>query len=179
MKLIELTKGEYKLNNSISAKITSDIIFQYGLTYLLNGDNGTGKSSFLKNILVPQIDKIATNNFLLFHTEQDVALQFYVIKSYYKGLKKSKKIFSTFEYGLQNLKEEFLTFNLYKNKQIVFILDEIDQYVDINEFLKDLPIENTTLILATHNKQKLWTKENFITLNFKKINLELTEITLN
>lgn len=174
-----MTAGEYKLNDALKATIATEIVFQFGSTYLLNGDNGTGKTSFLKNILIPKIDQAANNNFLFFHTEQDLALQFYIIKSYYKGLKKSQKDYSTFTEGLKNLKEEFLNFQFYENKQIVFILDEIDQYINVNDFLKDLPEKNTTLILATHNKQELNGNEKITTVNFHKVTNGLTKITLN
>ncbi len=143
------------MNDSLQLFIENDISIEMGKNYFIIGDNGVGKSSFIKNILLPQINLASSNKFLFFYSEQDISVQFKIMQAYYIGLKKNEKSFSSHEEALGFLKNKYLEADFYVNKHIVFILDEIDQYINLNQFMEDLNNENATVILTTHNQNRI------------------------
>jgi|GEM_PF-2339883 len=173
---LTLKKGKYFLNSSLQANLLSNLDFSFGKNYLLTGDNGTGKSSFIKNVILPELDKVSENKFLYYHTEQDISVQYYIIKSYYKGLKRCQNSFATLVESLNNLKRNYLNFNYFQNLKIVFVLDEIDQFLTINDFVQDLLTENMSIIIVSHNEENI--DSNIITqsIKFTKANNSITNI---
>ena len=142
-----LNKGKYKLNESLTGELYDDLEFKLGKKYFLYGENGSGKSSFIVNVLIPELVKKRNNQFYIFYASQDFTIQYYVIKSYYKGLKKIKRDLSSIEKVLLFIKDIYISLN----EPVYYILDEIDQHTNILDFINSLNNKNKSIILTSHN----------------------------
>jgi len=163
-----IKKGEYKLNSSLKVIIDTAIEFSLGKNYILTGENGIGKSSFITNLLIPNISPNAKNNFLLFYASQDITIQYYVVKNYYNGLLNEKQDLTSIEKAIKLIKTKYLKFEKFPTQNIVFILDEIDQYLQLNDFFQELNKSNYSIFLATHNENIIQTDMEFQKILFKK-----------
>jgi len=180
MKTISLIdKGDYQLNSSLKVTIDNPLKFYLGRNYIITGENGIGKSTFITKLLLPSVIENSKNNFLIFYASQDFTIQYYVIKYYYNGLLFEHNDFSSIEKVIDFVKLKFVHFDKFPNKNIVFIVDEIDQYLSIEKFLYDLKSINYTIFLSTHNKKDLNSNIIFDNLVFEKINRDESKISLN
>lgn len=174
-----IEKGAHQLNSSI--KITADkpLKFYLGKNYLITGENGIGKSTFISKLLIPSAIKYSKENFLIFYASQDFTIQYYVIKYYYNGLHFENNDFSSIEKVISFIKEKFVDFNKFPTKNIVFIVDEIDQYLPIENFLRGLNSSNYSVFLSTHNKNNISSSLPFENIIFEKVSREESKIYLN
>jgi len=76
-----IDKGIYPVWHDFSLELTHPIKLESGGIFLLQGDNGTGKSSFISQILIPAIDKDVEEHYLLW-LQQQMLRQFYVVKAH-------------------------------------------------------------------------------------------------
>jgi len=167
--ILTIENGKYELNRSISVSVDNSLKFNFGENYLLTGDNGVGKSSFVSKLLLPLIIPISENNFKIFYIPQDVTIQYYLVKYYYNGLLNEQHDFATIGDALTLVKSKMLDYKDPTTNRIVFILDEIDQYVSLVKFLKDLDRSYYSLFLITHNEKNLPTNMIFKHINFQRI----------
>lgn len=179
MNIATIKKGKYELNDSLELIVEETMQFSLGENYLLTGENGVGKSSFVSHLLIPHLIPRAKNSFLLFYTSQDITIQYYMIKSYYKGLKGEKRNISSIRDALYLIKEKYVTFDAFPTKNIVFVLDEIDQYVQLNKFLQDLNKENYSTFLITHNKHTIETVMQFREVLFQRESSTQSKVWIN
>src|SRR5690554_1780210 len=126
-----IDQGEYQLNSSMKIKIEETINFYLGENYVITGENGVGKSTFINKLLVPNAIKNSKNNFLIFYASQDFTIQYYIAKYYYNGLLFGQNDFTSVEKVIAFLKTNFINFKSFPNRNIVFIVDEIDQYTPL------------------------------------------------
>jgi len=172
---IIIKKGEYDLNKNLSIIISKDIEFIFGNTFFLVGENGIGKTSFIEKLLIPKLIELNNkkNNFFIFYASQDFTIQYYVIKSYYNGLLNKKINMSSFNNVINFIKNEFLSLN----KKIFFILDEIDQYTDLLNFIKNIQFNNNyCIVLVSHKIRNI---KNSKKVFFHEISKNKTKVILN
>lgn len=174
-RFLTIEKGEYELNSSICVVLDEPLCFKFGENYLLTGDNGAGKSSFLSKLFIPRLLEAINEDIPVFYIPQDVTIQYYLIRYYYNGVLDEKHNFSSIEDALRVAKSKIQ--NYYKGQKcnMIFILDETDQYIPLKEFLKDLNTNESSILLITHNEQKL-PDIHFRHLRFKMISSEKTHI---
>jgi len=173
-----IQKGKYQLNSSLNVIIDTTIEFSLGENYILTGENGIGKSSFISNLLIPNLSPNAINNFLLFYASQDITIQYYVVKNYYNGLLNEKQDLSSIEKAIKLIKSKYVKFDKFPTQNIVFVLDEIDQYLQLNDFFQELNKSTYTIFLATHNEDIIQTDIEFQKILFKKITSSISKIYL-
>ena len=174
-----IEKGAYQLNSSIKITVDKTLNFYLGNNYFITGENGIGKSTFISKLLIPSAIKYSKENFLIFYASQDFTIQYYVIKYYYNGLLFENNDFSSIEKVISFIKEKFVDFKKFPTQNIVFIVDEIDQYLPIENFLKDLKSSNYSVFLSTHNKNNINSSLPFNNIIFEKISREESKINLN
>lgn len=177
-KYLKITKGQHTLNKNLELQNDSDLTFKFGEHYLLTGGNGSGKTSFLNKLFLPELSKVANGKFLYFHSSQDVTLQLYFIKAYYRGLLNTNEKFSTSTETLNNLKNHFLKFENSPSENIVFVLDEIDQYLSMVDFFNGINLEKHSVVLVTHNSENLPSIIEFTNIIFQPVSHKLTKITI-
>jgi ABC-type Mn2+/Zn2+ transport system ATPase subunit len=122
--IITIENGKYELNSSISVSIDTSLEFNFGENYLLVGDNGVGKSSFVSKLLLPLIIPMSENNFKIFYIPQDVTIQYYLVKYYYNGLLNEQHDFATIGDALNLVKSKMLDYKNSTTNQIIFILQD-------------------------------------------------------
>lgn len=176
--ILTIEEGKYELNSSVSVGLDSPLSFNFGTNYLLVGDNGIGKSSFITKLLLPKMLPIAEDNYLVIYIPQDVTIQYYLIKYYYNGLLNEQHNFSTIADALYLVKSKILNYKKFPTDKIVFVLDEIDQYLPLVEFLKDLDKSTYSIFLITHNEKNLPESIKCRHLFFEKIDPENTNIRM-
>jgi hypothetical protein len=180
MKAITLIEeGVYQVNSSIKITIDNTLKFYLGNNYIITGENGVGKSTFISKLLIPNAIKCSNENFLIFYASQDFTIQYYVVKYYYNGLLFENNDFSSIEKVITFIKEKFVDYKKFPTQNIVFIVDEIDQYLPIERFLKGLNSSNYSVFLSTHNKCSICTSLSFEDLIFEKVSREESKIYLN
>ena len=54
---MSIIQGTYELNPVMNIQIQSDFHFEFNKKYSIKGENGSGKSSFIRNILYKNISK--------------------------------------------------------------------------------------------------------------------------
>lgn len=173
---LNISKGRHTLNKNLELLNDIDLTFRFGEHYLFTGGNGSGKTSFLNKLFLPELSKVANGKYLYFHSSQDVTLQLYFVKAYYRGLLNTNERFSTSTETLNNLKNHFLKFEENPSENIVFVLDEIDQYLSIKDFLNGIDMGKHSVVLVTHNNENLPSNIEFKNILFHSASHNLTKI---
>lgn len=174
-----IEKGNYQLNSSLKIILEHTFKFYLSNNYIITGENGAGKSTFINKLLIPNVIKYSDKKFLIFYASQDFTIQYYVIKYYYNGLLFENNDFSSIENVINLIKEKFIDFKKFPTQNIVFILDEIDQYLPIENFLKGLNSSNYSIFLSTHNKNCINSNFIFEKIIFEKINGKESKVYIN
>ena len=172
---LKIEKGEYELNRSISVVLDQPLNFEFGENYLLTGDNGSGKSSFASKLFVPRLLQSVGEDVPVFYIPQDVTIQYYLIRYYYNGLLNEQHDFSSIADALSLAKSKIMNYYKAQPCRMIFILDEIDQYIPLRYFLDGLNKDNYSIVLITHNENNLPEIE-FKHLIFDMISSERTQI---
>lgn len=173
-----IEKGEYQLNSSLKVTINFPLEFHLGKNYIITGENGIGKSTFITKQLIPKAIEKSKDNFLIFYASQDFTIQYYVIKYYYNGLLFENNDFSSIEKVVDFIKHKFVEFKNFPTQNIVFIVDEIDQYLPLDDFLKDLKSSDYSIFLSTHNENNFNSNLIFEKIIFEKISRDNSKISL-
>ena len=176
MNTITINSGNYKIWDFLDLYLPEKIEFQKDNNYFITGDNGLGKSSFIKKVLIPEILSENNKNILLFYIAQDFNLQFYAIKAYSASRKGEKKKVNTFEDALNYMLDNFLSSIKRETDSIFFIFDEIEVYSKLAGVMKKINNLNKISVTVTHNNDNL---ENISTekqINFSKISKNSTKI---
>ncbi len=174
-----IEQGAYQLNNSIKITIENTLKFYLGDNYIITGENGVGKSTFINKLLIPSAIKYSDKNFLIFYASQDFTIQYYVVKYYYNGLLFENNDFSSIGSAISFIKEKFVDFKKFPTQNIVFVIDEIDQYLPIEDFLEGLNSSNYSVFLSTHNVSCINSNLIFKNIIFEKINRKESKIFIN
>ncbi len=174
-----IEKGEYQLNSSLRVTLDTSIKFKLGNNYIITGENGIGKSTFITKLLIPSAIVNSKDNFLIFYASQDFTIQYYVIKCYYNGLLNEKNDFGSIDKVIDFIKLKFVDFKSFTTQNIVFIVDEIDQYLTIENFLYNLDSTNYSIFLSTHNEKNFKSNLIFHKINFEKLSRDKSKIMLN
>ncbi len=131
MKLMSFDCRVYQVWKSFSLQFDNKISFENGMTYRLSGSNGSGKSSFIKRVLIPELQK---SQIRYLYVEQQVQNQLYAIKADAAIKKYAYSINddgSVVDYLLQSLIEAEPDYN----NPCVFILDETQHYQKVYDFI--------------------------------------------
>ena len=150
-----------------SIELETDLTLQTGLIYQLKGDNGSGKTSFIKKILIPQLLKKPEEQYILY-IEQQVQSQFDAVKSYAALQKPAKHITNTEE--MISFYFEILTRKLeQESREVVLILDECILPEAVNTQLMKLEKYGLCLIYIAHQDYSFKTEMKKAEFLFKQI----------
>lgn len=122
-----------------------DILPQYH--YYLAGNNGSGKSSFIKKILLPEL--LSQNNIYRLYWEQQILLQGYALKAHAAFNKHAKRLDSELDclyYLLNNLKSSLQR----EPRDAYFVVDECLYFQHIISFIKEHDL-SVCLIFSHHD----------------------------
>ena len=75
-----IAAGDYQIWNDFSIQVPSDLSFKTHYAYHLTGVNGSGKSSFLRKVLIPQLMHSPEDQYIVY-IEQQIQSQFDAVKA--------------------------------------------------------------------------------------------------
>lgn len=144
--LIRIPSGQYRPWPKFQLILKSDLCFVSGRSYHLKGENGSGKSSFIRQILLPALK---SRDLYYIYLAQQSDTQFYVCKadaaiSHYPQPIRSR--IDMFNYLLHCLRQK----QLEKPKPVLVIADEFGNEANIQTELEDSGFEYC-LCLISHN----------------------------
>lgn len=165
----------YLLYKSFFIKISKDLCFETDKSYWLKGKNGSGKTSFIKKILVPLLQRNPDEQYIIY-VEQQIQAQFDAIKSYCLLQKPATEIHSLPDMvkGLFNITIERMSM---VKRPIFIILDEYYDIDVINSSLAKFNPDMYCLIIVSHSEvYPLKTNDNS-TIVFKQLREFLTVVS--
>lgn len=148
---MQIKQGIYQVWPGFSLELKQDILFKPGV-YQLQGENGTGKSSLYKKLLLPALQAESDKLYILY-IEQMMKGQFYALKAHaalsgYTGRINTES--ECVDYLLQNLEKA-----LAQNKIPVFAM--VDESTALKHILDRLQVlqPDFTLIFSSHRDEGL------------------------
>jgi predicted ATPase len=153
--LLSISQGKYELNSAMNIQIQSNIEFEYNKKYSISGENGSGKSSFVRNIIYKSVSKNCKGKVQYIYFDQEILLQYYYVKAYI-SMKEHKKINSISAFITKTI-ELHKANNIYNSNKLVVILDETDKYIDtsiIFSLIKDYEYAFINISHSTNDNLK-------------------------
>lgn len=147
--VLSILQGKYELNPAMNIQIQSDIVFDYDKKYSIRGENGSGKSSFVRNILYKSVSKNCKGKVQYIYFDQEILSQYYYVKAYV-SMKEHKKI-NTISAFITKTIELHKANNIYNSNKLIIILDETDKYIDTTEVLALIADYECVFINISHS----------------------------
>ncbi|MFO7659930.1 MAG: hypothetical protein R6V77_03365 [Candidatus Cloacimonadaceae bacterium] len=164
----------YHIWTDFSLEIDSELVFAIGKCYHLTGQNGAGKSSFIKKVLIPQLLKQQSLQFILY-LEQQVQSQLDAVKAN-AALQKPAMHINTidemFDYQLKQLSRQLAA----EPRPVIIILDETILSDLINQWLNKVSVEQACLIYISHQDFDFPSFKEVIKINLKPVSVSLSRI---
>ena len=135
----------------IILELREDFILRCGEVWLLTGDNGLGKSSFVRRILLPAARSESGDAPLICWFEQDFQLQCEAIRARAAAL--GKPIPSNEENAMTALLDDFAA-AAGENREVLYLFDEAEMYTTIPGLDARLA-PRRTLLLISHSDATL------------------------
>lgn len=165
----------YLLYKSFFIKISKDLCFETDKSYWLKGKNGSGKTSFIKKILVPLLQRNPDEQYIIY-VEQQIQAQFDAIKSYCLLQKPAIEIHS-----LPDMVKVLFDITLvrlnYIKRPMIIILDEYYDVDVINSSLTKFNPDMYCLIIVSHGEQFPLDTGDYSIMEFKQKREFLTEVS--
>jgi ABC-type cobalamin/Fe3+-siderophores transport system ATPase subunit len=172
----QITRAKYQAWKEFKLQLDDNILFSTGMFYHLKGQNGSGKSSFIRKVLLPFLKNDPQKQYI-FYLEQMIQTQFDAVHACAALSKPARQITTRSEMVA------FLMDNLwmcYKEEpRPVFII--IDEYPDsklISELLTRIDIKEYCLVYTSHQKTQFERFENLRTIDFMPLTASVTKVSL-
>lgn len=162
-------KGIYKIWDDFSLKLNNDIKLTANSIFFLTGDNGAGKTSFIKKILLDTIAKTKPPVYPAY-LSQEFAHQYYAIKAYNVYKNNTDSIVSDFSEAITYYLNE-LSEKIPEKHTLLLILDEAEIYKKLEEIILLFANRDVIFVVVTHNPNILEALKNK--------NIKLTKIIQN
>ncbi len=169
-----IPSGKYKLWNSLELSLETDFSVSTGEVHQIKGMNGSGKSSFLKQLLLPYLRTNPGGQYVMY-IEQQVQSQMDAITAYSDLHRHPGQIQSTadlLKYQFFLLKESLAM----QTRPCIIIADECSNMNELLEGIQQLGFDNTCLIFVAHQQIELLTKYNVFTHYVTKVNPEVAKL---
>ncbi len=145
---LSIPTGELQIWNNFSLWIEHDLEFETGKTYHLQGNNGSGKSSFLSRVLLPHLQN--SSSYLLY-LQQQMHTQLYAVQAY-AAVMKPPQILKT-EQEVVNYLGNDLVRNYQLSPRPAFVLVDESRFEAELVGIISLNCPLTCFILASHHGQ--------------------------
>jgi Cdc6-like AAA superfamily ATPase len=170
-----LKAGNYNVWKDFSIEVGSDIALETGKSYQFTGANGSGKSSFIKKILIPFLQKDPEQQYVLY-VEQQIQSQFDAIKSY-AALQKPAVQLTSFR-DMLDYQFKQLSLKIKQNpRPCLIILDECNQLNEVKSKLNKLDRSNYCLVVVSHINCEIELQAKFEQVEFTPTDVQHTAVT--
>ncbi|MCB5245875.1 MAG: hypothetical protein WC179_00295 [Candidatus Cloacimonadaceae bacterium] len=146
--MMRLEAGTYSIWDDFSLELSSDLTFHTGALYHFYGANGSGKSSFIKELLIPSLRK--QKDIFLLYFEQQMHFQIQAVKAYASIMPPRREIHNeidTVDYLLDNLLLNYTQ----EPRPCFIIIDESPYELKIYEFIHR-NIKDYCLMYSAHSE---------------------------
>ncbi|MDP2173667.1 MAG: hypothetical protein Q8M98_06095 [Candidatus Cloacimonadaceae bacterium] len=137
--------GSHSLWQGFDLDVRRELWFGIGDIFHLHGDNGSGKTSFLRKLLVPQaLDSV--NPVYQLYFEQQSALQLFSVKAYAALQKPPRQI------NNENQMIDYLldSFDLARQREARPALVMIDESPRLHDIIERVSVHSVCIVFASH-----------------------------
>lgn len=148
--VLRIEKGLYHIWDCLKLRLDSDLDFRVNQSYVLIGDNGSGKTSFVKQLLLQKCKSVPDRNFHLFYIDQDFLLQYHAIQAHSAANKRFNGKIKSYDDAIRYMYDYYKKC-LSDNEFLFLVFDEVEMYADLEPFLQDRDKYSSIIVLVTHS----------------------------
>jgi hypothetical protein len=153
------------------------IAFETGNCYHLKGNNGTGKTSFLRKVLFPFLQRHPYQQYILY-IEQQVQSQYDAVRAY-AALKKPSVVISDdiemIGYQIKMINEA----RKFEPRPLMILLDEPSNPEIVAHWLSSISLDNICLLYVSHTDIEYNSSFNPCSINFESLSMNLSLVKLH
>jgi len=154
--------GNYQLWPTFSLQLPQDLEISPDTNYYLQGNNGSGKSSFIKQLLLP---KLRESECYHLYWEQQIGIQRYVISAHaamHHQPFPARSELDALSYLAHNLKQA----QSLNPRPAFWVLDECTRFEQLLKLIRELQLDIS--LVYSHHDGKLLT-DNCLSICFTKV----------
>jgi hypothetical protein len=169
---VTIPASVYQLWKGFSLEIKRDLSFNPGFVYRIKGANGAGKTTFIRKLLLPAVQKTPETQYILY-IEQQIQSQFDAIKAY-AAMQKPAVGIDTFSAMISYLLSLYENVRSSSYRPLMIVCDEC-QYDDlICQYLQKLEASSYCLIYISHTASAFDNLNQVTDLNLEAISPALS-----
>ena len=174
---ITIPPDNYPLWEHLTLSVPQTLTFALRRQYLLVGDNGAGKSSFIKRVFIPAFERQADQRLFLWYVSQDFLMQFYAIKAHSALHQREKSAIHSPEAAIAYL------FDCYRNAlkdgaAIAAVFDESEAVVSLRPLIEEIAALRSMMLVITHQQEVMNALPNAKHLEFRRLDSQRSEARL-
>ncbi len=169
-----IKSGTYQIWKEFSLNLPLDLTFSVGLSYLLQGNNGSGKSSFIRKLLIPYLQNCADKQYVIY-IEQQIQSQFIAVKAN-ALLRKTGIEINSPEAMITYLFRSLSCKQLHQPRPLIIILDEVPYLTLLEEQLSTLKTFQPCIIASTHLETQRFLPDDARSILFREIDNAKSEV---
>lgn len=166
----------YTIWENFSIELSREAVFSTGKVYHLSGSNGSGKSSFIRKILIPLLFQDREKQTALY-IEQQVQSQFDAVKAYAVMQHPAIQI-NTYAEMVDYLADCLLSAYKKNSRPCVIIIDECHLLLKLLSRLSAIPSNQYCIIYASHQDCDSKILKDVTTLQFISKNAALSYLDI-
>jgi hypothetical protein len=146
-----IVKRDYPIWQQFSLRLEDDIDFACGAVYRIAGLNGSGKSSLIKKLLIPQLIQRPDQQYILY-LEQNCHNQFDAVKSF-ALMNQDSHLLATPDDLLSYLFTRLIRCQQASPRPLMIIADEWHDLSQLLIWMDVIKLSPSCLILITHQEE--------------------------
>ena len=174
---IIIPADDYRIWERLTLSVPESLDFTLGQQYLLVGDNGAGKSSFIKRVFLPAFEAQADRRFLLFYVTQDFLMQFYAIKAHAAYHQREKSAIHSPEAAIAYLYDCYRA-ALNDGAALAAVFDESEAVVRLRPLIEEIAALRSMIVVITHQQELMEALPAAKRLEFRRLDSQRSEARL-
>ncbi len=174
---IVIPADNYRIWERLTLSVPEPLDFTLHRQYLFIGDNGAGKSSFIKRVFLPAFEAQADRRWLLLYITQDFLMQFYAIKAHSAFHQREKSAIHSPEAAIAYM------YDCYRNAlkddaAIAAVFDESEAVVRLRPLIEEIATLRSMILVITHQQELMDALPNAKRLEFRRLDPQRSEARL-
>ena len=171
---ILIPADNYRIWERLTLSVPEPLDFTLGQQYLFVGDNGAGKSSFIKRVFLPAFEAQADRRFLLLYVTQDFLMQFYTIKAHSAFHQREKSAIHSPEAAIAYLWDCYRS-ALNDDAALAAVFDESEAVVRLRPLIQEIAALRSMIFVITHQHELIEALPAAKRLEFRRIDPQRSE----
>jgi len=172
----KIEKSSYQPWKDFTVLIDNDLTFSTGCVYHLKGQNGSGKTSFIRRILIPFLQSEPQGQYI-FYLEQMIQTQYDAIHAY-AALSRPACQISNFNEMVTYLMENLSSYCKKEPRPVFLIIDEFPDSELISKLLSYSDLKDCCLVYTSHHECIFDQSENLSTIEFVLSGTDQSRVSL-